>query len=41
MSFRIDLLRRAAACGSRIVLAEGQDERVQAAAERLRPNRWR
>jgi phosphate acetyltransferase len=39
MSFRSDLLRRAAARGSRIVLAEGQDERVQAAAERLRAER--
>ena len=36
MSFRQDLLSRAAARKSRIVLAEGGDERVRAAAERLR-----
>jgi phosphate acetyltransferase len=36
MTFRTDLLKRAAARHSRIVLAEGHDERVRAAAERLR-----
>ncbi len=36
MSFRADLLRRAAARNARIVLAEGEDGRVQRAAERLR-----
>jgi phosphate acetyltransferase len=36
MSFRQDLLTRAAARKSRIVLAEGSDPRVRAAAERLR-----
>jgi len=36
MTFRTDLLKRAAARRSRIVLAEGSDERVRAAAERLR-----
>ena len=36
MSFRQDLLTRAAARKSRIVLAEGTDPRVRAAAERLR-----
>ncbi len=36
MSFRRDLLTRAAARKGRIVLAEGQDGRVHAAAERLR-----
>jgi phosphate acetyltransferase len=35
MSFRADLLRRAAAKYARIVLAEGDDPRVQHAAERL------
>ena len=36
MSFRRDLLARAAARKSRIVLVEGEDGRVRAAAERLR-----
>ena len=36
MTFRTDLLKRAAARRSRIVLAEGSDERVRTAAERLR-----
>ncbi|HEY8106927.1 MAG TPA: phosphate acyltransferase [Gemmatimonadales bacterium] len=36
MSFRRDLLTRAAARKGRIVLAEGQDPRVRAAAERLK-----
>jgi phosphate acetyltransferase len=36
MSFRAELLRRAAARRARIVLCEGNDPRVQAAAERLR-----
>ncbi len=36
MSFRADLLRRAAARKARIVLCEGEDPRVRAAAERLR-----
>ena len=36
MSFRAELLRRAAARKARIVLCEGNDPRVQAAAERLR-----
>jgi phosphate acetyltransferase len=36
MSFRTDLLKRASERRSRIVLAEGQDERVRAAADRLR-----
>jgi len=36
MSFRHDLLARAAARKSRIVLVEGEDGRVRAAAERLR-----
>jgi phosphate acetyltransferase len=36
MSFRGDLITRAAARKSRIVLVEGADRRVQAAAERLR-----
>jgi phosphate acetyltransferase len=35
MSFRTELLRRAAANPARIVLAEGDDPRVQRAAERL------
>lgn len=35
MSFRADLLRRAAARKARIVLCEGEDPRVRAAAERL------
>jgi phosphate acetyltransferase len=35
MSFRAELLRRAAARKARIVLCEGNDPRVQAAAERL------
>jgi len=35
MSFRTDLLQRAAQRRARIVLAEGDDERVRAAAERL------
>lgn len=39
MSFRARLLERAAALRSRIVLAEGADPRVQAAAERLRSER--
>jgi phosphate acetyltransferase len=36
MSFRRELLLRAAARKSRIVLAEGRDDRVRAAAERLK-----
>jgi phosphate acetyltransferase len=36
MSFRAELLRRAAARKARIVLCEGNDPRVQAAAERVR-----
>jgi phosphate acetyltransferase len=36
MSFRADLLKRAAERHGRIVLTEGEDERVRAAAERLR-----
>ncbi|MBA3521976.1 MAG: phosphate acetyltransferase, partial [Gemmatimonadales bacterium] len=36
MSFRADLLRRAAARRARIVLCEGDDPRVRQAAERLR-----
>jgi len=36
MSFRTDLLKRASERRTRIVLAEGQDERVRAAADRLR-----
>ena len=36
MSFRHDLLARAAARKSRIVLVEGEDGRVRAAADRLR-----
>jgi phosphate acetyltransferase len=36
MTFRTDLLQRAAKRRARIVLAEGADERVRAAAERLR-----
>ena len=39
MSFRADLLRRAAERRARIVLAEGEDPRVQAAAARLRSER--
>ncbi len=39
MSFRARLLERAAAVRSRIVLVEGADPRVQAAAERLRGER--
>ncbi len=35
MSFRDELLRRAARRGARIVLAEGEDPRVRAAADRL------
>ncbi len=35
MSFRADLLRRAAARRARVVLCEGEDPRVRAAAERL------
>jgi len=35
MSFRSDLLRRAAKLKARVVLAEGEDERVRAAAEFL------
>jgi phosphate acetyltransferase len=35
MSFRSELLRRAAARGARVVLCEGEDPRVRAAAERL------
>jgi len=38
MSFRDSLLKRAAARRKRIVLCEGDDPRVQAAAERLRGN---
>jgi phosphate acetyltransferase len=36
MSFRAELLRRAAGRKARIVLCEGNDPRIQAAAERLR-----
>jgi phosphate acetyltransferase len=36
MTFRTDILKRAGAIGARIVLAEGTDPRVQAAAARLR-----
>jgi phosphate acetyltransferase len=36
MSFRAELLRRAAARRARVVLCEGEDPRVRAAAERLR-----
>jgi phosphate acetyltransferase len=36
MSFRAELLKRAAARRARVVLCEGEDPRVQAAAERLR-----
>jgi phosphate acetyltransferase len=36
VTFRRDLLARAAKRGARVVLCEGGDERVQAAAERLR-----
>lgn len=36
MSFRVELLKRAAARRARVVLCEGEDPRVQAAAERLR-----
>jgi phosphate acetyltransferase len=36
MSFRAELLKRAAARHARVVLCEGEDPRVQAAAERLR-----
>lgn len=36
MSFRAELIRRAAQRRARIVLAEGEDPRVQTAAERLR-----
>jgi len=36
MTFRTELLKRAAARRSRIVLAEGHDDRVRAAADRLR-----
>jgi phosphate acetyltransferase len=39
MSFRAELLRRAGAMGARIILAEGDDPRVQRAAERLRAER--
>jgi phosphate acetyltransferase len=39
MSFRAELLQRAAARKARIVLCEGNDPRVQAAAERLRRER--
>jgi phosphate acetyltransferase len=39
MSFRRQLLERAARRGARIVLCEGGDQRVQAAAERLRAER--
>ena len=39
MSFRRQLLERAARRGARIVLCEGDDPRVQAAAERLRAQR--
>nr|MBA2627071.1 phosphate acetyltransferase [Gemmatimonadales bacterium] len=36
MSFRQELLRRATARRARIVLAEGEDPRIRAAASRLR-----
>jgi phosphate acetyltransferase len=36
MSFRTELLKRAAARRARVVLCEGEDPRVQAAAERLK-----
>lgn len=36
MSFRPSLLSRAAKLGARVVLPEGEDERIHAAAERLR-----
>ena len=39
MSFREDVLERARARGARVVLPEGADPRVQAAAERLRRER--
>jgi phosphate acetyltransferase len=39
MTFRDQLLERAARRGARVVLCEGQDPRVQAAAERLRAQR--
>jgi phosphate acetyltransferase len=39
MSFRTELLRRAAARRARVVLCEGEDPRVRAAAERLRKER--
>jgi phosphate acetyltransferase len=39
MSFRTELLRRAAERRARIVLCEGEDPRVRAAAERLRKER--
>ena len=39
MSFRRGLLERAAQRGSRVVLCEGDDPRVQAAVERLRAER--
>lgn len=39
MSFRADLLERARGRRARIVFAEGEDPRVQAAAERLRAER--
>ena len=39
MSFRRGLLERAARRGARVVLCEGTDPRVQAAAERLRADR--
>ncbi len=39
MSFRSQLLERAARRGARVVLCEGEDHRVQAAAEKLRAER--
>jgi phosphate acetyltransferase len=39
MSFRSQLLERAARRGARVVLCEGEDPRVQAAAEKLRAQR--
>lgn len=39
MSFRRGLLERAAKRGARVVLCEGEDSRVQAAADRLRSER--
>jgi phosphate acetyltransferase len=39
MTFRRQLLQRAARRGARVVLCEGQDPRVEAAAERLRAER--